>query len=446
MIKLTPFLKDLICYSSKNAVTLPASKSIGARFLVASYFAGTLPADPIFDDCDDLKVMQNALLNIYSDEQPIDYGETPIDVHSSGTAFRFVTAVCASTPEADFVITGTPRLTRRPMQPLIDVLREAGATIESQSIEGTGPYRVRGNHLEGGEFSIPGDISSQFISALMLVAPTWEKGMKLNFTTEVRSRPYIEMTAKVMEAFGIKVNLQEKFVEVPHATYVDPGDFKVEADWSAAAFFYGAAYSDFYVKSIAGLLPPDSSMQGDSAVANMLSPLGIASNFNPEGVAVMRIYDCRDSFELDLSQNPDLLPALAVPCAIMATRFKFTGVRTLRFKECNRLEVLKEELEKMGYPITIGDDFIEWEGGAWSHEELPVDPHGDHRMAMAFALSAYMKGSVRIKDPDVVEKSFARFWEQLPKIGLYCTRESDDMMLVETVDNYYNRIDNVSGS
>ena len=151
-------------------VSLPASKSIGARFLVASYFAGTLGACPRFDDCDDLRVIQSALLDLLVNKEWLGVGEPPLDIHASGTAFRFITAVAASTPGADFLVTGTPRLCARPMKPLLDVLRKAGASIEARGKDGTGPYRVIGRRLTGGEFEIRGDVSSQFISALMLVA------------------------------------------------------------------------------------------------------------------------------------------------------------------------------------------------------------------------------------------------------------------------------------
>ena len=180
-------------------IHLPPSKSIGSRYLVATYFSGTLPADPIFDENDDLMLLQQALLEVFSDEEPIDYGDSPIDVGSSGTALRFVTAICASSPGADYVITGTPRLMERPMTPLLNILREAGAGIECMGANDNGPYRIIGKNPEGGSFYIPGNISSQFISALMLVAPTWKKGMTLNFTTPLVSAPYIEMTAKLME-------------------------------------------------------------------------------------------------------------------------------------------------------------------------------------------------------------------------------------------------------
>ena len=409
-------------------IELPASKSIGARFLVASYFAGTLPADPVFDDCDDLKVLQRALLGLYSDEQPIDYGETPLDVNASGTALRLLTAVCASTPGADFVVTGIPRLMQRPMAPLIEALRSVGAKITSQGSNGNGPYRVTGKQLDGGDLSIDANISSQFISALMMAAPTWDKGMKLSFTTTLRSAPYVAMTAKMMEVFGIKVNLTDKFVEVPHAAYIAPPLFDVEADWSAATFFLEAAVLGNLNIEIAGLLPPSISWQGDSHAVEIFKKLGVKTDF-PLGKAIFQKGFKTDIKHLsfDMSDHPDMVPALVVTCALEEISFTFTGVANLRHKESDRLEALRQELLKLGYVPDIQDDAICWNGEKKSIEPLPVDPHNDHRIAMALAMAALKTGKISILNPDVVEKSFTRFWEQLSYLGLKCERKENIM-------------------
>lgn len=412
-------------------INLPVSKSIGARYLVATFFSGTLPADPVFEDSDDLRVLQNVLLNIYADEEPIDYGQTPLDVHASGTAMRFVTAVCASTPGADYVVTGTLRLLQRPMTNLLKVLREAGAEIIIQGPEGTGPYRITGRHLEGGEFVIAGDVSSQFISALMLVAPTWEKGIRLKFTTEMRSFPYVRMTARVMEHFGLQIDLSDREVEIKPATYKDPGDYHVEADWSAAAFFFAAAAYSRQSFVIAGLTNPEESLQGDSRVAEYVRPLGVTARFTEEEVEVRG--DGRpdeERYELNLSQEPDLVPALAVAAAISQRKFRFTGIGNLRFKESDRLEAIKQELGRLGYVLHIEEDELSWDGKTKEREgEIIIDPHDDHRIAMAFAFTALSIGEIRIKNPDVVEKSFLHFWDELPKTGLSCHREGDIMVV-----------------
>ena len=421
-------------------INLPASKSIGARYLVASYFANTLGACPRFNDCDDLKVIQKALLDLTINEEWLGIGSPAIDLHASGTAFRFMTAVVASTPCADFIIKGTPRLCSRPMTPLLEVLRQAGASIEALGENGAGPYRIIGRRLKGGDFSIRGDVSSQFISALMLVAPTWSGGMRLRFTTPLVSRPYAEMTAKVMREFGIGVTLDDEGVTVKEGTYLAPRSFTVEADWSAAAFFYEAAFFQSRPVYIKGLVPPAESMQGDAETAALFLHLGLKSFYGeselpwvepePDITEVQKYYDMPDGIRGDMSHCPDLVPALAVACAFNGCRFHFSGVRNLRVKESDRLNALKTEIEKFGYPVTVGDDYIEWQGGAWSVDRnFVVDTYDDHRIAMAFAVAALRMGTMRIANPDVVEKSFAGFWQQLPKLGLTCTREGDVMVV-----------------
>lgn len=411
-------------------ISLPVSKSIGARFLVATYFAGTLPADPYFEDNDDLMVLQQTLLAIFSDEEPIDYGDTPIDVHASGTALRFVVAVCASTLGADFVITGTPRLCSRPMTPLITVLKQAGANIISLGENGAGPYRVTGQKLEGGEFEIAGNISSQFISALMLVAPSWKSGMKLKFSTPPVSRPYIKMTADLMKLFGIKVCLKDEWVEVSPGNYTEPKNFRVESDWSSASFFYEACSLGGGDLLLTDIIPPNESCQGDSKTSELFNRLGVESAYSPEGVELtMHPKDCTYISE-DFKDYPDLVLPFAVACFCRNIKFRFSGVSNLRIKESDRIDSLTRESRKLGFYLESGEDYVEWKGEKKSDRDIPViDPHDDHRVAMAFAMAVFNCGEIKIENPDVVDKSFADFWEQLSHLNVSLTREGDIMII-----------------
>lgn len=411
-------------------IELPPSKSIGARYMVASYFAGTLPGEPFFEENEDLMVLQEALLEVYSDEEPIDYGDTPLDVGASGTALRFVTAVCASSPGAEYVITGTQRLMERPMLPLINILKEAGASIEPLGENSTGPYRVKGNNLEGGEFSIQGDISSQFISALMLVSPSWRKGIKLNFSTPLVSKPYLEMTERLMKKFGVETNLTDDFVEVEHSDYKTPEVFEVEADWSSASFFYEAAALGAANVEIAHLPSPEMSLQGDAVCAALFEKIGVASTFNEEGAVLNTTEAKPEKVEADFKDCPDLLLPFAVACLCSDIKFRFHNVAHLRLKESDRLESLREEAKKLGFDIEIGQDYIEWEGKTGSHSsDTVINPHDDHRVAMAFAMAAFKTREIKIRNPRVVEKSFIDFWNQLHGLGLSCS-ETDDIMTV----------------
>lgn len=412
-------------------IQLPPSKSIGARFMVATYFAGTLPADPIFEDNDDLLVIQRALLEVFSDEEPIDYGDSPIDVGASGTALRFVTAVCASSPGADYVITGSPRLMARPMYPLVNLLKEAGAGIETLGVNGEGPYRVKGDNLKGGEFSIRGDQSSQFISAVMLVSPLWEKGLKLYFTTPLVSRPYIEMTARLMQKFGIKVEFNDTMVTVEKGSYSAPKDFSVEADWSAASFFYEACALGAKDIELGHLTPPMESLQGDSVTDEIFQRLGVMSEFTKEGALLKYSGEKPEYLEVDFRDCPDLVLPYAVACLCSEVKFKFTGVAHLRLKESDRIQSLMEEATKLGFKLEASDNEIHWDGEKIEAEANPViETHDDHRVAMAFAMTALTRGEIRIAHPEVVEKSFIDFWNQIENIGLNCQLE-DDIMIVK---------------
>ncbi|MCH5240096.1 MAG: 3-phosphoshikimate 1-carboxyvinyltransferase [Muribaculaceae bacterium] len=412
-------------------ILLPPSKSIAARYLVASFFSGTLPGDPLFEDNDDLMVLQSALLEVYSDEEPIDYGDSPIDCGESGTALRFLTAVCASSPGADYVITGSPRLMQRPMLPLLKVLREVGAHIETLGDNETGPYRVGGNRLKGGNFSIRGDISSQFISALMLAAPYWQEGMNLSFSTPLVSQPYINMTARLMESFKAKVKLTDSFVEVKPGKYEVAKDFKVEADWSSAAFFMEACALSGSPLEIEKLTPPDSSLQGDSAAAGIFSKIGVVTSFDDDATRLK--YDpsiALREVEIDFKETPDLVLPVAVGCLLTGVKFRFTNVAHLRFKESDRILSLVNESAKIGFVIKSDDNTLEWQGERVEPQKSPlIKTYDDHRVAMAFAMTVFKTGEIRIEHPEVVEKSFIDFWNQLAKLGVSLHQEGEIMIV-----------------
>lgn len=399
---------------------------------MASYFAGTIERSAGYEDCDDLRVIRRALLDMHAARESGADRPVTIDVHASGTAFRFVTAAAASAP-GRFIVTGSLRLCSRPMEPMIDVLRQAGARIEGMGADGKGPYLVEGSTPAGGSFEIRGDVSSQFISALMLAAPVWKEGMRLRFTTPPVSRPYLRMTARVMESFGIGVSLSDTGVTVSPGHYTEPAHFTPEADWSAAGFFYEAASFLSRPVLLGALLPPDESMQGDSATALIFRKLGVSTSFHDGYASVCLCDELPARLETDLSDTPDLAPALAVACAINNVRFLFTGVRNLRVKECDRLAAIQAELGKFGYRLTVGDDSIEWRGDTVSMPDtFTIDTYDDHRIAMAFAMTALKTGEVVIRHPEVVDKSFSSFWERLPMLGLECRREDDAMRVVRS--------------
>lgn len=412
-------------------IQLPPSKSIGARYLVATYFAGTLPAQPYFEDCNDLRILQEALLEIYSDEEPIDYGDSPVDLGDSGTALRFVTAVCASSQDADYVITGTPRLMQRPMLPLINVLKAAGSEVNNLGADSAGPYRVKGCRIEGGEFEIKGDVSSQFISALMLVAPAWKKGIKLNFSTPLVSRPYIEMTKRMLEKFAIKVILTDRSVEVSSGRYLNTEHYAIEADWSSASFFYEACALGGKKIELGNLLSPSQSLQGDAAADEIFGELGVKSIFSKSGAILNMCRVSSEKIEVDFNDFPDIMLPVAVACLFKGIKFRFNNITHLRFKESDRVRSLTTEARKFGFEIKEGENFLEWNGEQVSPAKSRViETYNDHRVAMSFAMAAITTGEIKISHPEVVEKSFVDFWNQLQKLGLQCSQEGDVMTVV----------------
>lgn len=421
-----------VSHEEPKEIKLPASKSIGARYLMAACLGGVIGKCQPLDDCDDLRVIQSALNAIAMDNDKSK--PLVIDVHASGTAFRFVTALAASRP-GKYLITGTPRLCSRPMGPLLKVLTQAGARIFPQGADGRGPYLVEGSQLEGGEFEIAGNISSQFISALMLVAPYWRKGLRLKFTTPLVSRPYAEMTAGMMRGFGVDATLGENGVTVNPGNYRVPDDYKVEADWSAAGFFYEAALIGGHAKMrLKGLRPPGESLQGDAATASLFRDLGVISHFDSEGCIVESGPGTPNEIVRDMTDMPDLVPALCVGCVERGISFRLTGVANLRVKESDRLAVLQQEMGRQGYELQAGADTLEWEKG-WripglEATEPPVyDTHDDHRIAMSLAMMVFRRGIVRMHHPEVVEKSFERFWEVLGSLGVSCHKEGDILTL-----------------
>lgn len=423
---------DACLFFRPASVALPPSKSIGARLLAASFLAG----GPLsYDDmeskgcCDDLSVINDALKALGENVKSGEGKCVEIDLGASGTALRFMIAIAASTPGAECVLTGSRRLFERPVAPLVEVLRAAGAdvTISDSSI------RITGRRLRGGDYSIAGDVSSQFVSAIMLAAPTWVGSTGLRFDTPLVSRPYVEMTARIMESFGVIARLAEDEVIIENGDYIKPCGLAIECDWSAASFFYEGVLLGSMPLRLKGLLPSSESLQGDVATVGLFGRLGVSSLFTPNGVEVCRTEDAPVSIEADLSDTPDLVPSLVCACAVAGVAFKFTGVRNLRLKESDRLEALRSGLALFGVDVAVGEDEIVCKGDSGGSLHSPdgaIDSFGDHRIAMAFAMTALRVGRVEITDPEVVGKSYPAFWEELAATGLKC-RRADGKMIVE---------------
>ncbi len=389
-------------------VSLPLSKSISARALVMSAMGASRPEHVA--DCADTDAMVSALA---SDD---DY----VNVGAAGTAMRFLTAYFASKPGRSVTLDGCERMRERPIGPLVGALRSVGADISYVGTEGFPPLKINGRRLRGGELAIDPTVSSQFVSAVLMVAPTMEQPLSLHLEGDAVSAPYIRMTVEMMRRRGIEVETGRGYITVATGDY-GACDTAIEGDWSAAAFWYEIAAVTAGWVTLDNLC--DDSIQGDKALAEIYPRLGVLTEFSDEGAELSATPDLYSRLDLDLGDTPDIVQALAVTACAIGLPFTFSGVANLRLKETDRLDALCRELLKIGCVVeTEGDNVLTWDGRRLPVGEMPViDTYGDHRMAMAFApLSVYIPGIV-IRDAEVVEKSYPGFWDDLRRAGFTVT-------------------------
>ncbi len=412
--------------TTKATINLPASKSISNRALVIK--ALTKKDSPIHNlsDCDDTEVMVKALTEL----------PHTIDIKAAGTAMRFLTAYLAATP-GEHIITGTERMKHRPIATLVDALRYLGADIEYAGEQGFPPLHIKGQTLEGGHLEIPGNISSQYITALLLIAPELKKGLELKLTGEVVSRPYIDLTLSMMQDFGAKAEWTGFDTIMVSPGHYAARDYQIENDWSAASYWYEVmALTDDNDSTtrLTGLM--DGSRQGDSMVRHLFRLLGVRSTFDNQSDTdrqpntkawhqqsitnvTLEKADSRVSrIDYDFTEIPDLAQTVVVTCALLDIPFRFTGLASLRIKETDRIEALKQELRKLGYVVSDEQDgTLTWEGERCEPSDEPIDTYEDHRMAMAFAPAALKTGAICINNPEVVSKSYPHFWDDLRSAG-----------------------------
>ena len=389
-------------------IALPTSKSISNRaLLIAALCGGDVQVlRPAL--CDDTAVMIDALAR--------DGGD--INVGAAGTAMRFLTAYFATRDGVTVTLDGVERMRQRPIGVLVDALRTMGAAIDYLGEDGYPPLRIQGRKLRGGDVTMPGGVSSQFISAVMMILPTIGGGT-IHLTGDLVSLPYLHMTAAVMSEMGAAVEIAGDEISV--GDRYAGRDYLVEGDWSAAAPWYAlAALVPGSSITLEGLV--SDSIQGDTRLVELAGRLGLASRFGPQGVTIDTggfIGCCCSSFA-DMTSTPDVVPSWTVLLCLLERAFRLTGVRTLRLKESDRIQALKQELLKLGYVLKEdGDDAISWHGERVAISQAPpvIDTHGDHRIAMAFAPCAVRYPGLVIKDAQVVSKSYPAYWRHLERAG-----------------------------
>lgn len=389
-----------------EGLKLPSSKSISNRALILNALSGSPYHVENLSNCDDTQVTLAAF-------QPSTHY---IDIHAAGTAMRFLTAYLAG-QEGEWFITGTARMQQRPIRLLVDALRSLGANIEYASNEGVPPLKISGKKLKGGILTLAGNVSSQYISALLMVAPYMEQGLTLTLSGEIISKPYIEMTIQLMREYGVTVDWDETIIRIAPQQYT-PIAFQVESDWSAASYWYEmVSLIPNSVVELFGLQNP--STQGDAKIAEFFELLGVETQYFETGIRLVYTGIRQKRIDLDLSNQPDLAQTLVVTCSLLNIPFRFTGLQSLKIKETDRIAALKKELSKLGYAITDkNNSILEWDGQQKISKTVPdIDTYDDHRMAMAFAPAAILFPELVINHPEVVSKSYPDFWNDLKKCG-----------------------------
>ena len=398
-----------------TSIMLPASKSISNRALIIQALTkgGMMPEN--LSDCDDTEVIIRGL----GKQSEI------IDIKAAGTAMRFMTAYLSAT-EGEHTITGTERMKHRPIGILVDALRYLGAEIEYVGEEGYPPLRIRGRQLEGGTLLIAGDVSSQYISALLMIAPILTKGLELKLTGNIISRPYIDLTLHLMHEFDVAAEWSDfDTIRVKPQSYQQRA-YTIESDWSAASYWYEIlALTDDTQSKVALQGLKDGSRQGDSTVRYIFSLLGIKTSFKEKGVNGMpealltRHLRMLNRMDYDFTNQPDLAQTLIAVCPVLGIPFHFTGLGTLKIKETDRIEAMKREMEKLGYILHEEEGTaLSWTGERCEPMTQPtIDTYEDHRMAMSFAPLAIKLGEIRINNPEVVSKSYPHYWADLRKAG-----------------------------
>ncbi|MBS7787272.1 3-phosphoshikimate 1-carboxyvinyltransferase [Flavobacterium sp. CYK-55] len=366
-------------------------------------------------DSDDSKAMREAIQQSRINHQP----STIINVHHAGTAMRFLTAYFATQYNGEVVLTGSERMQQRPIKILVDALRTLGAEIFYLKDEGCPPLRIIGKQINEHHVTLSADVSSQYISALLLIAPKLKNGLELTLEGSVTSLPYIEMTLSLLQALGIETSFKNNVIRVWSASELKQNHIVVESDWSSASYAYSlVALSDIGTQMQLSNFKQNS-FQGDSALVHLYASLGVQSEFLPENILQLTKVSAptTDDFQADLNHSPDIAQTISVTCLGLGITCQISGLHTLKIKETDRLYALKTELEKLGAEVHITDNSLAFKATKNLHQNISIATYQDHRMAMAFAPLA-LRVPIIIEQAEVVSKSYPAFWNDVQKAGI----------------------------
>lgn len=389
-----------------ESVFISGSKSESNRLLILQQLFPEISIENL-SDSDDSQYMQNALKSSGSD----------INIGHAGTTMRFLTAFFSVQKDKTVVLSGSERMHNRPIEILVDSLRNIGANISYLEKEGYPPLKIQGEELTRDYVQINGNVSSQYISALLLIAPSLPKGLTIELIGQITSIPYIQMTLNLMGQIGVEASFEGQVIQVKPLLESQKKMIVVESDWSSASYFYSIiALSDIGSKITLSAYKKES-LQGDSVLSEIYKHFGVETSFKENSITLKKIAESsQKTLDIDLIKAPDTAQTIAVTCFALGVPCNLTGLHTLKIKETDRLEALKAELTKLGAEISVTDHSLHLKNTKEINSNVSIETYHDHRMAMAFAPLA-MRTSITILEADVVTKSYRNFWNDLQQIG-----------------------------
>jgi 3-phosphoshikimate 1-carboxyvinyltransferase len=400
-------LQSATCNLQSN-IKITGSKSETNRLLLLQALFPNIAIENI-SNSDDSEVMTKALATYRHTEL--------VDVHHAGTAMRFLTAYFAVNQGREVVLTGSPRMKERPIKVLVEALQQLGAQITYDNQEGYPPIRIVGQKITKNKVSIPANVSSQYISALLLVAPKLENGIELTLVGEITSIPYIKMTLALLNEIGVETSFVNNVIRVNQKSKIVNQQSTIESDWSSASYFYSiVALSEIGTQIILSSYK-ENSLQGDSALVEIYKNLGVETTFENNSILLQKSANCNlQTVTCNLNSSPDIAQTIVVTCLGLGIGCHLSGLHTLKIKETDRLEALKTELTKLGANISVTNDSLTLFASNQINSNIAISTYNDHRMAMAFAPLA-IKTPIIIENAEVVSKSYPDFWEDLKSIG-----------------------------
>lgn len=391
----------------KEEITISGSKSESNRLLILQKLFPEISIDNL-SDSDDSVHMQHALST--ADEL--------VNIGHAGTAMRFLTSYFSVQENRETVLTGSERMQNRPIKILVDALKDLGANIAYEAKEGYPPIRIKGQKITTDKVQINGNVSSQYISSLLLIASKLDNGLEIELVGKITSVPYIKMTLSLLTQLRIENSFEGNIIKVQPKKSIEEQTVVVESDWSSASYFYSIISLAEVGSEIQLSAYKQDSLQGDSCLAEIYQHFGVETSFNENSITLKKVRETKkETLEVDLKNAPDIAQTIAVTCFAESIACNLTGLHTLKIKETDRLVALHDELTKLGASISVTNESLHLEKSSKINSNIAIETYNDHRMAMAFAPLAFLV-PIKILDANVVTKSYQKFWKDMEQIGM----------------------------